>query len=87
MSYDEDIGEVRHYLARVQPVGWLEEYSKLENMGTDENSPHLIGAESWQVKMRMLNRDLVLPRQVNQTKRLQCLDILPRACSSLTTGL
>merc|ERR1719341_623646 len=32
-------------------------------MKSAQTSFHLIGAESWQVKMRMLNRDLVLPRQ------------------------
>ena len=45
-------------------MGWLEELSKLDDMISAGNSPHLIGAESWQVKMRMINRDLVLPRQV-----------------------
>merc|ERR1719264_268670 len=48
---------------RVQPVGWIEEKSKLEDMTSAGNSSHLIGAESWQVKMRMINRDTVLPRQ------------------------
>ena len=57
-------------LARVRPVGWLEERSKLEDMGDASlrNCPHLIGAESWQVKMRMINQDLVLPRQVIKQK-------------------
>ena len=41
---------------------------KLDNMVSAQNSPHLIGAESWQVKMRMINRDLVLPRQVIKQK-------------------
>merc|ERR1712032_616914 len=61
--YNGSSGAVQNYLSRVQPVGWLEEWSKLDNMGDAQNSPHLIGAESWQVKMRMINRDLVLPRQ------------------------
>ena len=62
--YDGSINDVRKYLMRVQPVGWLEELSKLENMSSAVNSFHLIGADSWQVKMRMINRDTVLPRQV-----------------------
>ena len=62
--YDGSIEDVRQYLMRVQPVGWLEESSKLEDMGSASNSFHLIGAESWQVKMRMINRDRVLPTQV-----------------------
>ena len=53
-----------------EKVGWLEERSKLDNMLAVGNHPHLIGAESWQVKMRMLNRDLVLPRQVIKQKNL-----------------
>ena len=63
-SYDGDISDVYNYLKRVQPVGWLEELSKLEDMTSAGNSFHLIGEESWQVKMRMINRDTVLPRQV-----------------------
>ena len=63
--YDGSIRDVHKYLRRVQPVGWLEEMSKLENMSSASNSSHLIGADSWQVKMRMINRDTVLPRQVS----------------------
>ena len=66
--YDGGIVEVQQYLSRVQPVGWLEELSKLDSMESAQSSPHLIGAESWQVKMRMINRDLVLPRQVIKQK-------------------
>ena len=66
--YDGDIAAVRNYLARVQPVGWLEEWSKLEILIAAQNSVHFIGADSWQVKMRMINRDLVLPRQVIEQK-------------------
>ena len=66
--YDGRICAVQNYLKRVRPVGWLEEWSKLDDMSSARDSPHLIGAESWQVKMRMLNRDLVLPRQVIKQK-------------------
>ena len=45
---------------------WLEEWNKLESMTLAQGMPHLIGADSWQVKMRMINRDTVLPRQVGQ---------------------
>ena len=62
--YDGLTNHVRHYLQRVQPVGWLEELSKLEDMSGARSSFHLIGADSWQVKMRMINRDTLLPRQV-----------------------
>ena len=65
--YDGDIAKVQNYLLRVQPVGWLEELRKLYDMSYVGNSPHLIGTDNWQVKMRMINRDLVLPRQVHLT--------------------
>ena len=63
--YRGQVVEVKKYLKRVRPVGWLEEFSKLEDLGGAGASPHLIGADSWQVKMRRINRDTVLPRQVN----------------------
>jgi hypothetical protein len=63
-KYNGSIGDVRYYLMRVHPVGWLEESSKLEDMTFAGNSSHLIGADSWQVKMRMINRETVLPRQL-----------------------
>ena len=63
--YDGTINDVGKYLIRVQPVGWLEEFSKLEDMSSAGALFHLIGADSWQVKMRMLNRDSVFPRQVS----------------------
>ena len=83
--YDGDITDVRNYLLEVKPAGWLEEYRKIELMSSTRGSHRLIGEESWQVKMRMLNRDIVLPRQVVWHK-LQCLDngILFRACFSFT---
>jgi len=56
-KYDGNIEEVGKYLLRKRPVGWLEEKSKLEDMEAAEES------KNWQVKMRMVNRDLVLPRQ------------------------
>ena len=64
--YDGSTDDVRRYLERVQPVGWLEEFSKLESMRSAGASFHLIGADSWQVKMRMINRDTVLARQVTR---------------------
>ena len=61
--YDGAINDVHKYLARVKPVGWLEEWGKLEDMSSAGRSSHR--AESWQVKMRMINRDTVLPRQAS----------------------
>ena len=62
--YDGDIYDVEKYLVRERPVGWLEERSKLEHMQAAGLSPHLIGQDSWQIKMRQINRDTVIPRQV-----------------------
>ena len=66
--YDGSIAGVQTYLGRVGPVGWLEEWSILDHMVSAGNAFHLIGEDSWQVKMRMINRDLVLPRQVIEQK-------------------
>ena len=62
--YDGGIGEVQEYLETYKPVGWTEEMGKLETMTSAGASPHMIGQESWQVKLRQINRDTVLPRQV-----------------------
>ena len=75
--YDGGPNEVKNYLANVRPVGWLEEWSKLEDMESAAASRHLIGAESWQVKMRMINRELVLPRQVSVTKHFNAFTFSP----------
>ena len=48
---------------REAPVGWLEEYSKLEDMREVAASPHLLDSKSWPVKFRLINRDTVLPGQ------------------------
>ena len=60
--YDGRVQEVKHYLSESQPVGWTEECSKLVDMGTAY--PTAYEDECWQVKMRMFNRDMVLPIQV-----------------------
>ena len=52
------------YLMREQPVGWLEEFSKLENLSAAANSPHLLTLKTWPVKFRLINKDTVLPSQV-----------------------
>ena len=64
--YDGSIRKVQKYLETYQPVGWLEEMGKLEDMTAASLSPHMIGQESWQVKMRQISRDTVLPRQVGR---------------------
>ena len=86
--YDGNIEEVGKYLLRTRPVGWLEEKGKLQDMGAAGGSPHLVNSENWQVKMRVVNRDVVLPRQVSywfiQDELL--ISIFCRACSSLISS-
>ena len=63
-KYDGNIEEVGRYLLQERPVGWLEEKGKLQDMGAAGGSPHLVDSKNWQVKMRVVNRGVVLPRQV-----------------------
>ena len=53
----------KNYLMREAPVGWLEEFSKVENMEQATGSVHLLDSKSWPVKFRLINRDAVLPGQ------------------------
>ena len=46
-------------------MGWLEELFKLEGMEAAAALPHLLTCKSWPVKFRLINRDTVLPSQVN----------------------
>ena len=62
--YDGRIAEVQRYLETHRQVGWLEERGKLESMTTAGATDQMIGQDSWQVKLRQINRDTVLPRQV-----------------------
>ena len=62
--YHGSIHEVKRYLEKHRPVGWIEEMGKLEAMEAAGGSYHMIGQESWQIKMRQINGDTVLPRQV-----------------------
>ena len=63
--FDGAVDKVQDYLERNKPVGWLEELSKLEDHHPAAAMPHLIEAQSWQVKMRRVNSHTVLPRQVS----------------------
>ena len=64
--YNGGILEVQSYLETRRQVGWLEERGKLEGMEDAGASLHMIGQDSWQVKLRQINRDTVLPRQVGR---------------------
>ena len=54
-------------LASERPVGWLDELGKIEveNMGDDAvHLPHLKGHKKWHLNLRLINRSLVMTRQV-----------------------
>ena len=74
--FDGSVDKVQDFLERTKPVGWLEELSKLEDHRPAAAMPHLIDAQSWQVKMRRVNMDTVLPRQVSIKKGDTGIDIL-----------
>ena len=53
------------FLLREWPLGWLEEFSKLEGLESAGASAHLLTSNIiWPVKFRLINRDTVLPSQV-----------------------
>ena len=58
--FDGEPDPASQFLMREVPVGWLEEYSKIENM---TSAQHLLDSKSWPVKFRLINRDTVLPGQ------------------------
>ena len=63
--YDGNSGDYVNYLMKKRPVSWLEEFSKLENMGAAQYSPHLLDSNIiWPVKFRLINKNTVLPIQV-----------------------
>ena len=63
--FDGSTNNAENYLMREQPVGWLEELSKLEDMGAAAALPHLLPSGlTWPVKFRLINRNTVLPSQV-----------------------
>ena len=63
--YDGNVINATQYLMREQPVGWLEELSKLEGLEAAGGSDHLKTSKNWPVKFRLVNRDTVLPSQVS----------------------
>ena len=72
--YNRDITPVRKALVLEHPVGWLEELGKIgiENRADAILAPHLQGQEKWHLNLRLINRNMVMPRQVIvRTKGLQ----------------
>ena len=61
--FNGNINDAAQYLMRERPVGWLEEFSKLEGMTYAASAPHLQISKSWPVKFRLINKDTVLPGQ------------------------
>ena len=64
--YNGDITPVATALASERPVGWLDELGKIgvENMRDAVYLPHLKGHEKWHLNLRLINRSLVMTRQV-----------------------
>ena len=65
-SFDGSMDYAVAQLEEKRPVGWLEEFCKLEDMGITRFSPHLMNSKSWPVKFRLINRDNALPSQVTK---------------------
>ena len=53
-------------LASEHAVGWLEELGKIgvENMADAVHLPHLKGNKKWHLNLRLINRAMVMTRQV-----------------------
>ena len=81
--YNGDITSVANALASERPVGWLEELGKIgvESMGDVIHLPHLKGNRKWHLNLRLINRSLVMTRQVTGFKRFPELILLFSECS------
>ena len=62
--YDGNVYEVKKYLSTSMPVGWREEYDRLVDMAGPYASHRTRICYSDVIKMRRIDRDTVLPRQV-----------------------
>jgi hypothetical protein len=64
-KYDGRLNDAMEFLIRTKPRGGLEELRKMENVtGAEGNTQH-IGANTWSVACRLINRKTVLTRQVS----------------------
>ena len=62
--YDGSITKALYHMSMTRPVGWLEECSKYEGMYHASLNPHLLVAQNWQIRFRLINRTTVIPSQV-----------------------
>ena len=62
--YDGTIADIASYLMTNRPVGWVEEYSKLQPMERAAAKPTQENKKDWLVKFRHISPGVVLPRQV-----------------------
>ena len=62
--YDGSITKALYHMSMTRPVGWLEECSKYEGMYHASLNPHLLLAQNWQIRFRLINRTTVIPSQV-----------------------
>ena len=69
--YSGESDDAFQYLMREQPLGWLEEASKLEEMTSAASFGHVLKSKNWPVKFRLINKDTVIPSQVTSTTPIQ----------------
>ena len=64
--YNGDITPVATVLVSERPAGWLDELGKIgvENMMDAVHLPHLKGHQKWHLNLRLINRSMVMTRQV-----------------------
>ena len=79
-DFDGHSGEYDKYLARERPVGWREEQRKLDYMSNSVDD----GAEKF-IKIRMINRDTVVPSQVFNGKRKSSIKVEKLITNATTT--
>ena len=62
--YHGGVKDLKDYLSRTRPVGWVDECSKAVDMASDYSPQQQEIVERWDGKMKRINRDTVLSRQV-----------------------
>ena len=63
-KYDGNIIDVRKYLIKHRPKGWLGELEKLQNLISQAENPNKSDQQTWQVRLRQISPGVILPQQV-----------------------
>ena len=71
--YNGEITDVSNNLAFERPVGWLDELdkAKVENMADAAYLSHLKTNQKWHLNLRLINRNMVMPRQVISNLKIE----------------